>query len=437
MTVEAEIRRRVEQRGAITFAEFIELALFWPQGGYYLGSDPIGPSGDYYTSPLAHPAFGALLALQLFQMWQLLGCPGDFTVVETGAGNGLLCRDVVTYSSNLPPSFRRSLRYLCLERRPAQGVEKELGSTQRTPIVARVVATGLPLQPFQGCVLSNEFLDSFPVHQVTLRQGRLQEVYVTLQGQELIETLGDPSTPDLAARLEVLRVELAEGQTAEINLGLDAWAEQAAAALEAGFVLTIDYGQVAPALYSRERRPRGTLTTFYRQTQTDDPLRHVGRQDITTQVDFTSVIDAGSRAGLELLGFIPQGRFLHNLGLGRFLRRLAGLSLPATELEKNRAGMLDLVRPGGLGGFKVLAQGKGVGRPALWGFEPAVEPVPSQAGGACPDPDFSRDERAYELAERLPVPLLTPQHLSVMLGRYPHAGFDYQGLWPTELDSQI
>lgn len=367
MNPEQEIRRRVQQSGAITFAEFMAVALFWPQGGYYLGPEPIGASGDYYTSPMAHPAFGALLAQQLFQMWQLLNCPPKFTVVETGAGNGLLCHDLVAHSAHLPPEFRRSLRYICLDRRPSAGAEKNLANTGGMTLVARAAAGGLPLQTFVGCVLSNEFLDSFPVHQVTVRQGNLREVYVGLRGEELVEIIGEPSTPALAARLADVGVEMTEGQTAEINLGLDQWAQQVAAALDTGFVITFDYGDRAEELYSPEQRHRGTLTTFHRHTQTDAPFRHIGRQDITAQVDFTSVVNAGRRAGLEYLGIRNQGQFLSSLGLDQFRRRLASLGLPDSIVQANRAGMLDLARPGGLGDFKVLAQGKGVGAAAVVG----------------------------------------------------------------------
>ena len=233
-----------------------------------------------------------------------------------------------------------------------------------------------------------------------------------------MEIIGEPSTLALAARLGDLGVEIAEGQTAEINLGLDRWAQQVAAALETGFVLTIDYGHRAEELYSPERRHRGTLTTFHRHTQTDAPFRHIGRQDMTSHVDFTSVVNAGRRAGLDVLGFSSQGQFLSRLGLDHFRRRLASLGLPDSIVQNNRAGMVDLARPGGLGDFKVLAQGKGVGQPPLWGFEPSGEPATGLVEGAA------------ELARELPVPLLTEQHLSVLGGRYPHAAAELEGYWP-------
>ena len=140
-----------------------------------------------------------------------------------------------------------------------------------------------------GCILSNELLDAFPVHQVTVEHGRLREMYVALQGGEPAMQTGEPSTPLLALRLDELGVELAEGQIAEINLALDQWIEEAAQSLERGFVLTIDYGRPAEELYSATERFRGTLTTFHRHLQTDQPLRRIGQQDMSAQVDFTAL----------------------------------------------------------------------------------------------------------------------------------------------------
>jgi SAM-dependent MidA family methyltransferase len=411
MKAEAEIRRRIRELGAISFAEFMRLALFWPDGGYYASREPIGPTGDFYTSPLVHPAFGALLALQLFQMWQLLEQPHPFIVVEAGAGNGILCRDVVAFSAGLPPGFGRSLRYICLDRRAGLGAEKDLPGGRPAAGVDRVVASGLPFHGVRGCVLSNELLDSMPVHQVTRHQGQLREIYVTLKGEELTTDLRELSTLALAARLDDLGIELSEGQTAEVNLGLTGWAEEVAAALEAGFTLTVDYGHPAEELYSPERRYRGTLTTYHRHTQTDAPFRHIGSQDMTAQVDFTSVVQAGRQAGLAPLGFTLQRRFLSNLGLSLLQRRLNSLGLDQRAVQANRAGMVDLARPGGLGDFRVLAQGKGVGQPELWGFQPGPE--------------------AAALAGELPVPLLTSGHLSLLAGRYPESDVEFEGLWPS------
>ena len=409
LTAEAEIRRRIQQHGAITVAEFMELALYWPDGGYYTSAQPFGASGDYYTSPMAHPAFGALLAVQLFQMWRIMGCPKPFYVVEMGAGDGLLCRDIVAYSVNLPEDFSESLNYVCLDRCAGSGEHAKLSGA------SQVTAAGLPLRGVTGCFISNEFLDAFPVHQVKVDQGRLREVYVSFggDGENLVETLREPSTPALAQRLNDLGVELAEGQTAEINLGLDRWAREVAAALDSGFVLTIDYGHPADELYSPKIRPRGTLTTYYRHIQNDAPFRHVGAQDITAKVDFTSVVEAGRSAGLLPVGLTAQGEFLNNLGFGRFREKLRSLALSPANLRANRA-MMDLINPTGLGDFKVLVQCKNVNRSKLWGLEPSSGPA--------------------TLIDQLPFPLLTRQHIDLVEGRYPQGEYEvaFQELWPWE-----
>ena len=408
MSAEAEIRRAIAERGPIPFSEFMEIALYHPGAGYYTSGERVGAKGDFYTSPTVHPAFGALLAVQLFQMWELLDRPADFTVAEQGAGNGLLCRDIAGAAGRLHREFANSLRYLCLDRRRGSGYERGL------PGVSRVAAAGLPLRGMVGCLLSNELLDAFPVHQVTMERGLLREVHVALNRDELSFQTGEPSTPLLADRLAALGVDLAEGQTAEVNLALDGWIEAAAQALERGFVLTIDYGRTADELYSSAERFRGTLTTFHNHVQTDRPLERVGQQDLSAQVDFTTLAKAGRQAGLDPLGFESQRGFLRNLGLEQLERRPpAG---PPRSVQAACVALRELAKPGGLGDFKVMAQGKNVGAADLWGFR--------------------RSESAAELASRMPVPLASSEHLDLLAGRYPPAEAEFElawdSLWPDD-----
>ena len=125
---------------------------------------------------MAHPAFGALLAVQLYQFWELLGRPNPFHVVEAGAGNGRLCRDILAAAEGLPEPFGANLRYVCVDLSPT-------GPPADHPRATRLVSRGIPLRTLRGCVLSNELLDAFPVHQVRVEQGRLREVYVALGGR--------------------------------------------------------------------------------------------------------------------------------------------------------------------------------------------------------------------------------------------------------------
>ncbi len=410
---EAEIRRRISNHGAVSFAEFMDVALYWPDGGYYSAGDPFGPSGDYYTSPMAHHAFGALMALQLFQMWRLLERPARFSVVELGAGNGVLGRDLPGFSEEISRDFRAALRYVCVDRRVGKDAKAGIAG------VSRVASSTVPFRGLTGCVLSNEFLDAFPVHLVEQTGGRLREVFVTVEGGELTEALRQPSTPLLADRLSDLGVVLEEGQRVEINLRLGKWADSVAGAMERGYVLTVDYGRLAEDLYSSRARPRGTLTTFYHHTQTDAPLRRVGQQDMSAQVDFSSVMRAGEAAGLETLGFTTQGRFLKNLGWERLRARVTRMGpevLSLRERRANLAGMEDLVRSGGLGDFRVLVQGKQVPAGELWGLAAEMP------------------EELSRLLDRLPAPLLGEGHIRLAEGRWPRPEheFELMELWPGE-----
>ena len=404
MSAEFEVRRRIDERGKITFAEFMDIALYWPDGGYYTGQEPVGAQGDFYTSPAVHPSFGALLGVQLFQIWKYLGQPSPFSVLELGAGNGLLCRDIISYASGLSEEFMASLRYICLERRTVRQIE--FG----TPVTSRVMAEGLPFKNLVGCVVSNEYLDAFPVHQLVMAGDVLKEVYVGLEGQNLVEITGELSDPGLVNRLNGLGLELAPWQTAEINLNLGNLAKDIAATLNHGFVLTIDYGRTAPDLYDAEQRHSGTLVTYHQHVQTDSPLELIGRQDITAQVDFTSVAQAGETAGLNTLGLVTQRQFLTNLNISSLQKRLKEHAMTPRQIQANRAGLTELVRPGGLGDFKILIQSKNVGRPVLWGLKASPQ--------------------AADLVDNLPVPLLTDNHISLPDGLSTESNTGFEDSWP-------
>ena len=192
-----------------------------------------------------------------------------------------------------PPSSRRvpcrRLQYLCLDLGSTTGFEMESPADDAPSRVSRLRAavpsessksapTGLPLRSLTGCVLTNELLDAFPVHQVVRKSGQLLENYVTVADGKLVTSPGRTihSRP-CPTGWDNLGVTLVDGQTAEINLGLAAWSRSLAETLESGFVLTVDYGREAMDLYSPIERMRGTLTTFYRHTQTDAPLTQSGR----------------------------------------------------------------------------------------------------------------------------------------------------------------
>ncbi len=381
---ERELRGRISERGRVTFAEFMEAALYDPRGGYYTGA---GPDADYYTSPAAHPAFGALVAVQLSRMWEALGRPGCFVAVEMGAGGGLLASDVVSYARRALRSFADALRYVTVDRaRPARAADG----------VRHVVGSRMPVAGLVGCVLSNELLDAFPVRRFEMRGGRVLEVYVVVRDGRFAEELDEPSTPELAAYVERLGVELPEGFRGEVNTGIAPWMADVSSALERGFVLTIDYGYVREELDSDDRGD--TVQGYYRHTRGASPYDRVGEQDMTAHVDFTHVVEEGRRAGLRLPSLRSQARFLRDMGLEGLLARVRREPMSESRRMANLMAMRELVKPDGLGGFKVLLQAKG---------DVAVERL-NEAGPA---------------SEELPLALLTEEHARLLEGRYPHVAW--------------
>ena len=392
------LKERILSAGRITFAEFMEAALYTPCGGYYDRPGRIAPSGDFFTSPSAHPAFGALVCVQLREMARLLDDPDPLTVLEMGAGDGTLARDIAGYAANLDPGFAVRLRYVATDR----AVTKQ-DARQSTAIAVpqTVRANHMPFGAVAGCVLSNELLDSFPVHRFTIREGAVRELYVTVDGDRFVEEEGPPSTPAIEVRLASITKALPDGYRGEVNLGLDAWAGDVSSALDRGFVLTIDYGHAVEDLYGPERSP-GTLRCYYRHTLGSDPFSHVGEQDITAHVDFSAVDAALRGRGLQRIGATTQAEFLDALGLRSMTRRLGALCGTQTALNANRMAMLSLARPEGLGAHKVVAHAKGVEVPPLTGFR-------------------SGEPTAW--TDDLPVPLLDPEggHMPLLAGTYPHA----------------
>jgi SAM-dependent MidA family methyltransferase len=221
----------------------------------------------------------------------------------------------------------------------------------------------------RGCILSNELVDSFPVHVVTLRDGRLREIYVTFEDGGFHEELGDPSSGELEGYFQKLGVSLEEGQRAEVNLMALEWLDAVARILTGGFIITIDYGHEAEILYS-PLRSSGTLLCYHRHTWEDNPYERIGLQDITSHVDFTALTKKGEEVGLRRTGMTTQSRFLINLGLVEEAQRIAGEDQSSIEGIRNRLAMKTLIVPnGGMGEvFKVLIQHKAVEAPRLDGL---------------------------------------------------------------------
>jgi SAM-dependent MidA family methyltransferase len=394
----ADIIREIQASGPISFARFMELALYHPTFGYYmrfadkddaeqpatgLGEDRIGWSGDYYTSCDVSPVLANSFAKQIVQMDDLLGRPDPFTVVEMGAGKGVLARDFLTSCRAGSDSLSRRLRYVIIERSPMMQASQQRLLAPWVGEQGCVTWLGsladLPPKYVEGIVLSNELVDAFPVHRVRMVDSEPKEVWVDYADGRFCERLQECSfdVTEYLKKLMALDVTLANGACADINVQAIPWMRDVARVLRRGFVMTIDYGHLAHDLYGPERL-KGTLLCYYHQMASEDPYQRVGLQDMTAHVDFTMLGTVGEAEGLQVTGFTNQMSFLTSLGVEHVLESLEPGS-------KEFQSVLQLLRPNGMGStFKILIQHKGMEKPELDGlrFKPFFQAAIGTLAGA-------------------------------------------------------
>jgi SAM-dependent MidA family methyltransferase len=382
----------IRERGPLTVAAFMDLALYDPESGYYTRTARrSGRGGDFFTSVDVGALFGRLLATQVAEMAGLLATSSElhgtgpspaslapFDLVEAGAGNGRLAADILNEVRRRYPDVYARTRLHLVERSAAA---RAAHPATLAACSDRLTSSSAELPPsFDGVLVANELLDAMPVHQIVMRNEGLREVYVVTAGgrdddeaarsahaASLSTREGEPSTPRLADYLRSLDVRLEPGWRVEIGLRALDWMCDAARRLRRGFMILIDYGHEARELYS-VTHAAGTLTTYAGHTAagaespTPPWLLNPGEQDITAHVDFTSIRKAAEAEGLVTLGFLDQTYFLMGILGSVNPANLVNLDL------KTRLALKTLLMPGGLGStMKVLILGKGVGRPALSG----------------------------------------------------------------------
>jgi len=361
----AELRARLAASGGVPFAEFMAACLYHPRYGYYMTPrERIGKHGDFFTSSSVHALFGRLVARQLAEMADLLG--GElFQVVEQGAGEGHLALDILDALAAEFPALYAGMSYTLVEVSPANRDRQARTLAGHAARVQWCAADEWSLD--SGCFLSNELVDAFPVHVVARLDGAWRELFVVNAADGgFAEEFRDPSTAALEEHFRWLGTAPVEGNRAEANLAAPVWMREIGARVGRGFVITIDYGYPAPELYALHRRD-GTLLCYRQHQADDDPYSAVGEKDITSHVDFTALQRAGEEAGLDTLWFGEQYRFLLGLGFVEELLRLQAHCADEREARALRLTLKNLILPEqGMGEtFKVLVQGKGVGRPEL------------------------------------------------------------------------
>jgi len=393
----ALIRAEIVSVGPITFARFMELALYHPALGYYAGGgagrEPVGWGGDFFTAGDLTPLWGRALARRFARIWMLMGRPERFDVVELGAGRGLLAASVWGYAVECAPDWARALRYRLVDRAPvgsplqAQREARlakafaDVGAplTSLAPDAVRwaeTLADATPSGGVVGCVFANELADALPTHLIEKRGDALAELYVALDTTDhFIWRLGAPSMPSVADYLDQYHVPwrtYADGWRAEVCLLAPMWVASAAGALARGCLMTIDYGDTARRLYTASRLA-GTLMAYRQHRIAADPLALPDQQDLTAHVNFSALIAAGRAAGLRLAEYTTQGALLERLGIWDEFAALAARRYPNADNRQTGQGQLDYLRraslrnavkallaPDGLGGFHALTMQRGM-----------------------------------------------------------------------------
>ncbi len=335
----------------ITFHDWMKRALYDPSEGYYQRSDRErwGRAGDYRTSPERSSLFAATFARYFARLYEELGGPREWTIVECGAGGGEFAFVVLETLARQFPVVFDATRYVVYD------VSQDALRRTRLRLGDRVQygSSFDEIRIDSGIVFSNELLDAFPVHRVVQTERGLAELYVV--DASWIE--GPLSTPKLAEFCAQYAPELAIGQVIEINLEIDEWFARVANKLANGFVITVDYGAESVDLYDPTLRPNGTLRGFRQHEFVDDVLAHPGECDITASVNWTYVKTVGERVGLQVVDFASQDKFLLSAGLLSELEYQLGLAQTEAEKAALTTGGRDMILPGGMASsFQVLVQ---------------------------------------------------------------------------------
>jgi SAM-dependent MidA family methyltransferase len=354
------LRTRIRREGAISFRDWMQAALYDEREGYYCRGDRPrwGRAGDYRTAPESSPLFAATFARYFAKLFAELGWPASWTIIEAGAGAGEFAREVLVNLCSDHPTVFAATHYQIDEVSPdarARAAASLAEFGDRVEFLGRSEDTEALAQ---GIVFSNELIDAFPVHRVAMRGGRLRELCVSVNEKgDFIWAEGD-----LDKQVEEYcagsRLQLVEGQVAEVNLGADDFISRAASLLDKGFVITVDYGAERNELLSAPHRRAGTLRAFRRHQIVDDVFAKPGEQDLTTTVDWTQIREAGERVGFLTARYERLDQFLMSEGLLDELEKLTRELSPADALRLSTSAR-EMIMPHGLAAsYQVLVQRK-------------------------------------------------------------------------------
>jgi SAM-dependent MidA family methyltransferase len=356
--------------GRITFARFMELCLYHPQHGYYnTERAKLGARGDFYTNAHVAPVFARLLARHLELLWNELGKPDRFDLVELGPGDGQFAAELLPWIAKRFPDFSTHFHYTAIEQSAvlrARLSETLSAFRDSVRIVESITPFSEEASRITGCIFANEFFDALPIHILVWRNGQWHERYVCLDGERLAWSEGAPGSEALETEAETrfdndLRAKVRDhGWFAEIAPAAASYMQQIGQSLQRGEVLILDYGYALTEWWLG-RFPEGSALAYREHRVIDDLLASPGEQDLTAHVNFSQLIEAGAQAGLRLWTDLPQARFLLELGEPDEFHDVFADCSSDRERQQRALLLKTLILPQGLGNtFQVLQLRQGM-----------------------------------------------------------------------------
>ena len=271
--------------------------------------------------------------------------PNKFQIVELGCSTGILAETIFSYSKSISLDFANSIQYI--------GVDRTLNKkTDFNSIKSNLI----PLKNISGCIISNELIDSFPFHRFKIINNEVKEIYVTIKNNKLISILDQPSSKKINQKLSQLKFQLPNNFEGEIFLEIDNLFNSITQSLKKGFIVTVDYGEERENLYVNQSR--GTMQTYFKHTSGASPFQRIGEQDITANIDFSYLIEAGLLNQIRPVSLCSQKEFLEIFGIKKWIENIQNSKLEQSKKQINLINIKKLINNQGLGNFKILIQEK-------------------------------------------------------------------------------
>ena len=348
--LKTELIRNIQKSGPIPFSQFMEIVLYHPEWGYYSTRNE---TQDYITNVDVHPIYGKLLAYFILQECERFFLKNNerISILELGCGNGKLASQILSQIEATP--WKNKIQYYCIDASPERRAACEKLKTRFNLPIQVLSHFNFKKNTLKGIVFSNEFFDALPFDRIISKNKTWYEFFVNENIQEILQ----PARKETIEYLNELKIYPSENAIAEVHRTSKEWIQKITNALQFGTILTIDYGYETQELYS-EFKMEGTALCHLKNKTNKNFYTHLGEQDITAHINFTTLMQTAQKHGFESEKLKTQTQFLLNQNLEEWIQSIPKIKDSKEQLQLSSA-IKTLIHPEGMGGtFKVLIQRK-------------------------------------------------------------------------------